>query len=213
MPRKSAVWARGLQKRGISTTRALCDKHFRRDEWTPSTYQVDQGARYLMNRDTTIHEFMLYQHRLNRNPGTIDGRVGKFLETLQKNIGYVSLRSKAFNYSAYYYYTLMNQIASNLLFAYRLQPVIMHKVHHLIQYFHVGHTMENKSIMRKPVNYRYFWLWWLTRRSYKTPVYTFDKWVYTQKMAKGDVNIPKMAATPELLFRRLKNAFDSSGSK
>ena len=212
LARQTGVLPQNVQRRGLAASAVRLDKNFRKEEWSPMSYTTNLGNRNLVNSDTTLHEFMLYHYRLNRHAGSTDGRVGQFLETLQKNVGYVSLRSKAFNYSTYYYFAQMNQIASGLLFAYKLQPAIMNKVHHLLQYFHAGHTQENKAIMRKPVSYRYFWLWWMTGRSYNTPVYSYDKWVFLRSMAKGDVKLPKMRLTSEGMFRNLMNAFDSSGT-
>eukprot|EP00659_Diplonema_papillatum_P013020 gene13020-20080_t len=131
------VSRRVAQHRLFSKTARTLDPNYRSGEWQPQLYSSNSG-RSLINGSTTLYDFMIYQFRLNRFRATMEGRVANFLEYTQKNIGLVSMRSKAFNYSLYYYFGTIHKSASNLLFNVRLQPVMMHKVHHLIQYFHAG---------------------------------------------------------------------------
>ena len=205
--------AGSVQARGVfKATAPVLDKHYKQEEWNPLNYTVNNGGRSLINKDTTLYEFMMYQYRLNRMAGTVDDRIGRFVETVYKNMGYVSLRSKASNYSVFYYYGLMNRMTSGLLYNTRLQPVMMHKVNHLLAYFHGGHTQQHRSIMRKPVNFKYFWLWWQTRRMMCQAHQQYDEWVYKRQCADGTINLPPMKTTTLRWRKSLMNCFDSSSS-
>ena len=179
------------QKRLISRTRSLQDPNYRPDEWTPLTYFNNTG-RSLVHADTPFYDFLLFQFRLHRYHGSIEGRVGKFLELAVRNIGYISLRSRAYNYSSHYYFTLIHKMAANLLYNVKLQPLLMNKVFHLIQYFHCGETEALKSIIRKPASFKYFWLWWNLHPRVATRRFTYDSIVMARKYHQGDIKIPRM---------------------
>eukprot|EP01064_Diplonema_japonicum_P001557 TRINITY_DN11026_c0_g4_i1.p1 TRINITY_DN11026_c0_g4~~TRINITY_DN11026_c0_g4_i1.p1 ORF type:complete len:209 (+),score=1.37 TRINITY_DN11026_c0_g4_i1:46-672(+) len=201
---------RGLgrrQARCLSRTATLRDLSYKNSEWQADKMTTNRG-RSLINSDTTLYDFMVYGFQLSRKRGTVEARVANLLEYTQKNIGMVSMRSKAFNYSLYYYYPVIHKAASNLLYNFKLQPLLMHKVHHLIQYFHAGQSQQYKSIIRKPANFRYFWLWWLTRRNQFKGIHQYDVYEYARKCANGEVKLPQMRRTAESWRSLYKNAFE-----
>merc|ERR1712167_425234 len=101
---------------------------------------------------------------------------------------------------------MFHKAVTNLLFNYRLQPLLLHKIYHVIKHFHAGHAMEHKTIMRKPANFKYFWLWWLARpQGRMRQAYEYDRWLCTRKIATGEV---KAGVHMQLFCKRdLMNAF------
>eukprot|EP01059_Diplonema_ambulator_P016419 TRINITY_DN27917_c0_g1_i1.p1 TRINITY_DN27917_c0_g1~~TRINITY_DN27917_c0_g1_i1.p1 ORF type:complete len:224 (+),score=44.34 TRINITY_DN27917_c0_g1_i1:38-673(+) len=193
--------------RCLSRTAVKYDPGYKHNEWQADKMTTDTG-RYLINSDTTLYDFMIYTFQLNRFYCTVESRVANLLEYTTKNVGMVSMRSRAFNYSLYYYFPVIHKAASNLLFNYKIQPLMMHKVHHLIQYFHAAQTNQHKAIIRKPANFKYFWLWWWTRINRGSPLFQYDKEVYARQCANGEVKLPPMKRKAEGWRALYLNAFE-----
>eukprot|EP00755_Sulcionema_specki_P000125 Sspe_Gene.114644::Locus_100816_Transcript_1_1_Confidence_1.000_Length_447::g.114644::m.114644 len=108
------------------------------DKWNALAVR-DSDGRPVVNSDITFYDYLMYVHRLWSSPASIEGKISHLFEMVLKNVGYVSLRCRAFNYSLYHYNHMVHKAVTNLLYNVRLQPLILHKLYHVLRHFHGGH--------------------------------------------------------------------------
>eukprot|EP00756_Hemistasia_phaeocysticola_P014718 Hpha_TRINITY_DN15355_c0_g5::TRINITY_DN15355_c0_g5_i1::g.87984::m.87984 len=175
--------------------------------YEPFRYRENSG-RYMINSDTSFFDLMMVMYRLNRYRTTVEHKVAMFLENTLKNFGYMSVRCRAFNYSLYYFFALFHKVVCNLLYNVRLQPLIMNKLHTLLRSFHGGHIDEHKSIIRKPANFKYFWLWYSVHPNFGGETKQYDVWQWRKKCVAGEIKTPPKHNAHIYMKRRLLNSLE-----